>query len=441
MLSRARTAFFCVVAVASVAAMWLFPTTSTASPGRPADGPVTPPAPTSSAPAPQPYDAASLSAALQNASPAGFGGIYYAPDGSLVVQYNSSSALSHLQSVKAQYDAAQPVSTPATQFQSVAHAFSRLQQLQGQATAAHADLQSGGATVNFVGVDVPANRLRVGLATNSPAAQATVLRVLGATADELEFAQAEPVPAAAERFNDVPSWNAGDRIFNTNAPVSGCSSGFGIHSNQTGHHYLITAAHCSSYPGLDDFFWNGSAGCGYFYMVCDPDPLNTRLHGMGFSTSADFTDWGWDTQLIDAPSNDIVWTAVSSRSYITASYMPIANDINRVINEGATSYGWQSGLMNIAAYTNVCEAINYDQAGVHTICHLWAAVQPAPGECAVKPGDSGGPVVSYSGFGPLAIGEIIAGDCGTVLFHSIKDMELEDPWLIPYPAVNTTSSP
>jgi hypothetical protein len=407
-----------------------------------ADGPAPPTRPSSAGPTPTPrdlYNAGELSSRLQAGHAADFGGAYYGADGALVILATSNAAETSLRSAKASFDHGQAAAVPAERYRIVRHPSSRLDGLQNEAVVQTAGLARAGAALNLIAVDVPSNTLQVGLGVNSAANQAAVLRALGATADEVEFTQAAPVPAVATRFNDAPSWNAGDRIFNT-GNAAACTSGFGIHDNQ-GHHYLITAAHCSATLGSQDFFWNGSAGCGIYPGVCDPDPLNTQLHAMGFSQSVNFTPSGWDTQLIIAPSNDITWTAVSSRSFITASYQPIHNDANQVINEGATSFGWQSGAMTVDK-VNACINVDYsgEGGGIQQKCHMWSANQPNTSFCAVKGGDSGGPEVSYSGFGPLAVGENVAGNCRTVYFHNIHDMEAKDPWLIPGPAVNTTTS-
>lgn len=77
------------------------------------------------------------------------------------------------------------------------------------------------------------------------------------------------------------------------------------------------------------------------------------------------------------------------------------------MNEGATSVPWQSGLV---AVVEVGQCVNYSD-GFRT-CHLHAT-RSAGDRRGSRPGDSGGPWVFYSSFGPLAVGQHVAGDGGT----------------------------
>jgi hypothetical protein len=378
---------------------------------------------------------AALVARLQASSGSAFGGAYYDAHGTLVILTTKASTTATLRSAEASFKRAR--SAPPVAYRVVRFSSSNLQRLQDSLAPRTATLSRAGTAVNLIAVDAPANLLRVGLGTNNATNRARVLRAIGSSGREVEFTQASPVPAVATRFNDVSPWNAGDRIFNAGDQAA-CSSGIGIHDNQ-GHHFLITAAHCSTTLGSQDFFYNGSAGCSAYPGVCDPGTLNTKLHAMGFSQSVNFTASGWDTQLIAAPSSDLTWTATASRSAITAAYTPIHNDANQIINEGATSFGWQSGSMTVNM-VNGCINVQYPNL-VQQKCHLWSADQPNTSFCAVRGGDSGGPDVSYSGFGPLAVGENVAGNCRTVYFHSVGDMIAKNPWLVPGPAVNTTTHP
>jgi hypothetical protein len=244
----------------------------------------------------------------------------------------------------------------------------------------------------------------------------------------LRFENQERVTASVDRFTDVAPWNAADRMVNTNSPLGLCSSGFGVHNPNTGHHYLLTAAHCSSIAGQWDFFWNS-------------DNFGVHSAAMGFSAAVAFGSYSFDSQLIDAPSSTITWTATSSRSQVTASYQPVLNDSNRMINEGATSIPWQSGLMTVTSVDGCVAVSGYHVWGTVPICHLWGS-SPSAGNCAVKGGDSGGPVVSYSAYGPLAIGQIVAGNCTKVYFHSVRYIEFNNPYGSAGPVrVNTVFNP
>jgi hypothetical protein len=330
-----------------------------------------------------PQNAAALVARLQASAGSAFGGAYDDAHGLLVILTTKASTVAVLRPIEASFSAARADATPQVAYRVVRFGYSQLQRLQDTVVTHTATLTRAGAAVNLIAVDAPANVLRIGLGDDNAANRDRVMRAIGSSTQEVEFTQASPVPAVATRFNDASPWNAGDRIFNTNDQAA-CSSGFGIHDNQ-GHHFLITAAHCSATLGSQDFFWNGSAGCSAYPGVCDPGTLNTRLHAMGFSQSVNFTPSGWDTQLIAAPSSDLTWTATSSRSAITAAYTPIHNDVNKIINEGATSFGWKSGTMTVNM-VNGCISVNYGTV-IQQKCHMWSANQPNTAFCAVRGGD------------------------------------------------------
>ncbi len=377
----------------------------------------------------QPFDAWELRERLAKKLRSRFGGLHGDGDAIVVSTTSDGASLEARSEVAAAQAASDTDDPPVVDYRVVRNSFVRLARLDKRLQRATRGLEEAGVDVTAIELDDSANRLVVGLADDSPAAEEAVLRTLRATREEIVFETQAPVPALANRFDDVPAWNAGDRIFNENSPRFMCTAGFGVH-NKAGHHYLLTAAHCSSSPGLQDFFWNG-------------DNSNSRRHGMGFSTGVSFGK-GWDTQLIDAPSSTISWTAFDSRSYITASYTPVKNDRNQVINEGATSNtgtAWQSGAMKVIK-ANTWVKVRYHDGSVRKISHLWVA-QAGNGFCAVKGGDSGGPIVAYTGLGPLAIGQIVAGDCGVVYFHAVKDMLAKNPYskATSKLSVNTISAP
>jgi hypothetical protein len=238
----------------------------------------------------------------------------------------------------------------------------------------------------------------------------------------------EPADLTANRFDDTSPFNAGDRIYDENTMFA-CSSGFGVHQAGTNTDYLLTAAHCSAVAGQQDFFWNGSSA-------------DLRRTPMGFSTNVSFSQAGWDTQLVRTESSNITWTAAANRSRITAPYTPIYRDSNKVINEGATSNPWHSGAMSISL-ANACVRVKgYPVWGTVRICHLWRA-SASPDFCAAKGGDSGGPIVAYTGYGPLAAGQIVARNgCASVLFHAIGDLLAQNPHRIAGGLrVNTVADP
>jgi hypothetical protein len=293
----------------------------------------------------------------------------------------------------------------------VKHSLDRLEGL--KAAVVERDLMGAGP-VNLVDVDETTNRVYVGLEADTPANRAAVLTATGATADEVSFGVEQPATAAADRYNDSAPWNAGDGIYNERT-LGRCTSGFGVHQAGSGTDFLLTAAHCSEVAGQQDFFWNGASAV----------PRNSP---MGFSQNVSFGARGWDTQLIRAESSTLTWTATADRNAITAAYTPVANDANKVINEGSVNTPWQSGLMNVSRVDFCTDVGDYAVWGTVEICHLWQSRTTTTGAIGGRKGDSGGPVVSYSGFGPLAVGQIVAiGGTTSLYFHAIGDLLAKNP--------------
>jgi len=378
-----------------------------------------------------PYDAWGLRESLRQTRGDVFGGLYADGDGTLVVTAPRGNG-PVVAASKAAFDAGgqgpsrAPQSSPRHRIAEVRNSVSRLEDVEKAVLDAPGLFDPDGP-VSVVAVHDPSNTVLVGLVADTAANRAAVYAATGAAPGELSFEQQEPVDAAADRFTDVSPFNAGDRVYDENAMFA-CSSGFGVHQAGTNVDYLLTAAHCSAVAGQQDFFWNGSS-------------TNRRRTPMGFSTNVSFGQAGWDTQLIRTESSTITWTATATRSRITAPYTPIYLDANRVINEGATSIPWRSGAM-LVSLTNACVSIhNYPVWGTVRICHLWRATA-GPDACAVRGGDSGGPVVAYTGFGPLAAGQIVGGNCVNVYFHAIGDMLARNPHRVGGGLrVNTVSNP
>jgi hypothetical protein len=359
-----------------------------------------------------PYDAWGLREYLRQTQPDTFGGLYGAGDGSLIITATPGNAAT-VTGARAAFDAKQTGVNARTapamhRVAEVANTMRRLESLESAALSAF-DTKSA---VTMIVVDDRTNSLRIGLDNDTPDTRAAVLKALSASKTEVTFQKQEVVPPVVDRFTDVSPFNAGDRIWNENS-LGGCSSGFGVHSASSNTDFLLTAAHCSIIAGQQDFFWNGPSS-------------NPRRTAMGFSQNVSFGSNGWDTQLIRTEASTISWTATNTRSTITNTYVPVVFDQNKVINEGATSVPWQSGLMGIGMSNGCINVGPYNVWGTVRICHLWRADATGSG-CAVKGGDSGGPIVSYSGFGPLAIGQTVAGGCGSVYFHAVGDIIAKNP--------------
>lgn len=380
-------------------------------------------------PSKMPFDAWGLGETLEREHPDSYAGVYYDDSGDLVVAVVGGDE-ARIRSTVAAYTARTATKVPDIQYAPAQHSMRSLRDVKEKVTSSYDQLKKDGVTIAQWGVDPQTNRVFVGLPAGTDAAEARVVALTGEGQDVLEFRTAEIVPATAtNRWADVAAWNAGDFIVNTNAPIVGCSTGFGVHNPNTGHHYLVTAAHCSYIPGLTDFFWNAL-------------PNGNHTGAIGFSTAVSLSAFGFDTQLIDAPSSTITWTAVDAKSYITASFQPVPNDVNLLINEGAVSgpMPWGSSTMTAGA-ADMCQTFTYPVWGPTPICHLWSAFAP-PGFCATREGDSGGPIVSYSAFGPLAVGSDIGGNCNHVYFHTMGVLGFANPYGSTGPIhVNTVSDP
>lgn len=268
---------------------------------------------------------------LAGAAPSSFGGLYTDREGATVIGAVGGRS-DDLRALVDQHLGDRAHELGKGLFQDVTNPVARLEGLKNSLLRELPDLERAGTTVTSVGVDDVTNTLQVGLMDNADDRQSIVSERLEVGEGEVSFLQRGITPPAANRESDSAPFNAGDRIWNQNG--NGCSSGFGVHEAGSGHDYLITAAHCSAVPGQADFFWNGPSS-------------NPRATAVGFSTGMNFGSNGWDTQLIDAESSTVTWTANATRSYMAAHYKPVGGDPNRVINEGATSVPWQSGVMPV----------------------------------------------------------------------------------------------
>lgn len=375
----------------------------------------------------EPYDAWGLSVHLARFANESFGGLYGDGEGGIVIAH-VEGAREAVERSKAGFDDTLETDVrPPVRYETVKYALAVLENEKVQVLSAQNELTDQGSQVALVDVDESSNELVVGLVDNNSDSQARVDAALDISAgDGLRFEEKKVVPLST-RWDDFSPWNAGDGITNS-ANGAGCSTGFGVHQQQTGVDYLVTAAHCSGIAGQTNGF---------------------RNHGpqgdfVGFSTNPVFGPGNYDTQLIRAESSTITWTAVDSRSFIAAGYTPVYYDDNQVIQEGAYSNygtGWPSGLMRVVG-TDFCQAFGpYNVWGTVTICNIWLSAPQAP-NCATVGGDSGGPIVSYSGYGPLAVGQMVGGTCSGAYFHAVREMLGSNPYgLSPRLSINTVDQP
>ncbi len=253
-----------------------------------------------------------------------------------------------------------------------------------------------------VGLDVAADR--VAELTDGGAAPPEVppgveVRALPGAVLQTAVGGADPVPSAhgagparcagATRFLDCSPWNGGDGL---STGIVNCTSGFGVHDTGTGAQYLVTAGHC------------GAGGIGQWYDTALPgEPYPSGQQYVGATVAGSVATSGVDTMLIapqSGQSSCIVWGGLSTlpsnaeRVYLTGYDDPFAGATVDV--EGAVSLERQGTV----AYTDVTTTgtdLGESLVDVGLVVPTGVA----------QPGDSGGPVVFPTVFGPLAGGTVV----------------------------------
>jgi DNA-binding beta-propeller fold protein YncE len=188
-----------------------------------------------------------------------------------------------------------------------------------------------------------------------------------------------PVPESSRR-SDVAPWNGGDFLYNDEG---GCTAGVGITFRK--HRYMITAAHCFTRGSK---VYNGDGG---------------KL--MGTVASRDQRHGGDDTELIATKPSNVLWTGATddpaARPLIGAEGSP---DGAIVCNEGAYS-------------GELCSTVVSDDPGCIDLEKRVACGidESSSSGIASEQGDSGGPVVRYTGAGnPEVTGIVNAGNAPSV---------------------------
>ncbi len=178
---------------------------------------------------------------------------------------------------------------------------------------------------------------------------------------------------AASRTTDSAPWNGGDMILTK--PGTLCTLGFGLHDTVTGTKYQLTAGHCDN---------------GTWYNLPRYGTTFTSAHLVGTTVGGSVTTSGIDAQLIASNSSCISWGASGSRYFITGSAN--APQGASILDEGAIG-GSIAGTVAVADWSG--------KVGSESLSNidLTTAVSSL--------GDSGGPVVYPTGYGPLAAGSIV----------------------------------
>ena len=245
--------------------------------------------------------------------------------------------------------------------------------------------------------------------TGSAAASAEVAALETQYGAPLFSVEVGPQPTAldATRYADVSPWNAGDQIEYTNT-FGGhdfCTSGFGLHDASTGTTYTLTDGHCSQNGVPTQQWWNTNHA----------NPQFTNSDKFGSTISGTQQVSGADEELINpiGGSSCITWGKTSTdpnnvtRYYITGYDNPPMNA--SILEEGSISFE-QSGKVTVYDTHTTYNTIFY---GSITVDGVDEANITGSG------GDSGGPVVYPSIYGPLAGGAILSGQGSNTWFQLI----------------------
>lgn len=203
-----------------------------------------------------------------------------------------------------------------------------------------------------------------------------------------------PVATSASRENDLNPFSGGDNLESTNG-YGDCSSGYGVTGSQ--QTYLITAAHCFPVNDVLKNLLNGNGGGAT----------------VGTVVQSDLNNGGTDTELVQAPATDKVWTGIiDSPSLTTVSGFTSSPAGDEVCNSGAFS-GEVCNLTidneSVDNNNNLCITVSLQNFGGRNRqeCHLLHANAPA-GQIANQTGDSGGPVFRFVNGNLEAVGIVSA---------------------------------
>lgn len=220
-----------------------------------------------------------------------------------------------------------------------------------------------------------------------------------------------PDATKQSRSVDQAPWKGGDVI---NSATAQCTLGWGVHVTTTGAHFNLTAGHC----GLGNWY----QGASY---------LGNSTIGVSPTTCCSL-----DTELIPDWSSNQIWQgAFGTNPYLTT--------ITGYANDQVGSYVCREGSSALEECGYITEI---DQTGVPQGLSDWQnndiAGSPSNPMNGIN-GDSGGPVVWDTIYGPLAAGTIVGGDSGyTGYFEEIDaDLYVYSALFGASVVVNTSSAP
>jgi hypothetical protein len=311
-----------------------------------------------------------------------FGGIYVNASGQYVVATASSApvALLHaattgFQAVVASFGAnAGPVSAMQLSYADTGTTLWQLYRLKA-AILDNPALRTAG--VDGAGLDIRQGRVVV-MATN-PAGASAVKADYGSA---VELLTGGASVLTANRYADSAPWNGGDQIVTPSNGETTCTSGFGMQDESTGQTYLLTAGHC---------------GSATWYNTRTNTPVYDSATLIGTTLPGSVRTSTVDAQLITTNSSCVSWGGKSTKAgnieriYITGyANAPQGASIEL---EGAVTLE-QTGTV---AYYDVSKVIQGENL---SDLDLVTAIPQV--------GDSGGPMIYPTGFGPLAGGTTVA---------------------------------
>lgn len=206
--------------------------------------------------------------------------------------------------------------------------------------------------------------------------------------DGLEIRQEEQPTTTAGRYADGAPWNGGDYITNSNTG-SACTIGFGVHGGSYSNKFISTAGHCQ--PGT---WMNGSQVVGTTSGGVIVGPV-------------------LDSQIIPTNSSCIVWRGASTTDSNLQRWL-----LTGFLNNASSGNVYLEGSVGLELYgpvtaNNLTVTVTTPAYGTYTFQQGIAI------HVSNSLGDSGGPVVMDSGFGPLAIGSQISHTSTTTYAQNI----------------------
>lgn len=264
-----------------------------------------------------------------------------------------------------------------------------------------------------VALDLSTNKLWIGTQDNQSASEQLTALGSAVQADMLELHFSPDAPhtsAATGRYGDVAPWNGGDQLVALNSGTKhGCTNSFAMRNTSTGVVNEMTDGHCSNQ------YW-------YNTNYNSPTYNANTLMGISIGSSNPYTNHnsGVDSQLLDLGSKTgscISWGGYSTNSgnLQRISQTGYANPVNgaTVRQEGSFSTEQTATVTGVNATFSETD----DNTGKTFTINGTGFITNAP----PIGGDSGGPVIENSIYGPLATGMITSTDTYYDGYHQMID--------------------